>query len=184
MLAPLLLQTKRLRIKDLELSDIAVIHTLHSLPEIDEFNTLGIPDTIDVTEKLVNEWIASRTQESRSTYVLSLRLIETQQFIGLVALNLGKPNYKTAEIWFKVHKDFWNKGYTTEAVTQLLDFGFNQLQLHRIEAGCATENIASAKVLEKVGMIREGMKRKKLPIRGAWKDNYFYGILEEDFKNK
>ena len=50
-----------------------------------------------------------------------------------------------------------------------------------MEAGCAVENIASSKVLEKVGMTREGMKRKKLPIRGQWKDNYFYGILEEDF---
>jgi [ribosomal protein S5]-alanine N-acetyltransferase len=176
------LQTKRLQIKDLELSDIDVIHDLHSLPETDEFNTLGVPETIDITEKLVKEWIENQTQEPRSAYVLTLRLVETQKFIGLVALNLGKPNYKTAEIWFKVHKDFWNKGYTTEAVIQLLDFGFNKLQLHRIEAGCATENIASAKVLEKVGMTQEGMKRKKLPIRGAWKDNYFYAMLEEDFK--
>lgn len=62
-----------------------------------------------------------------------------------------------------------------------MDFGFNDLKLHRIEAGCAVENIASSKVLEKVGMTKEGMKRKKLPIRGEWKDNYLYAILEEDF---
>jgi [ribosomal protein S5]-alanine N-acetyltransferase len=55
------------------------------------------------------------------------------------------------------------------------------LRLHRIEAGCAVENIPSIKVLEKAGMTREGLKRKKLPIRGEWKDNYFYAILEEDF---
>ena len=68
-----------------------------------------------------------------------------------------------------------------EALNKLLDFGFNDMRLHRIEAGCAVENIASSKVLEKVGMTKEGMKRKKLPIRGEWKDNYFYAILEEDF---
>jgi [ribosomal protein S5]-alanine N-acetyltransferase len=56
------------------------------------------------------------------------------------------------------------------------------LKLHRIEAGCAVENVASVSVLEKVGMTREGMKRKKLPIRGEWKDNYFFGMLEEDFQ--
>jgi ribosomal-protein-alanine N-acetyltransferase len=99
-------------------------------------------------------------------------------------LNLGKVNYRTTEVWFKIHKDFWRKGYTTEALTKLLDFGFNDLKLHRIESGCAVENIASSKVLEKAGMKREGMKRKKLPIRGEWKDNYFYGILEEDFNKK
>jgi ribosomal-protein-alanine N-acetyltransferase len=62
-----------------------------------------------------------------------------------------------------------------------LEFGFIDLKLHRIEAGCAVENIASTKTLEKVGFVREGMKRKKLPIRGEWKDNYVYGILEEEF---
>jgi [ribosomal protein S5]-alanine N-acetyltransferase len=180
----ILLQTKSLYIRDITLTDIAAIHALHSLPETDKFNTLGIPDTIEVTEKLVEEWINFQNHNPRNTYVLALTNVETQAFIGLIALNLGKPNYKTAEIWFKIHKDFWNRGYTTEGVMELLNFGFNDLQLHRIEAGCAAENIASAKVLEKVGMIREGMKRKKLPIRGEWKDNYFYAILEEDFLNK
>jgi len=63
-----------------------------------------------------------------------------------------------------------------------LEYGFIDLKLHRIEACCAVENIASSKTLEKAGFKRECMKRKKLPIRGVWKDNYFYGILEEDFK--
>ena len=84
-------------------------------------------------------------------------------------------------MWFKVHKDFWNKGYTTEALIALLNFAFGEMKLHRIEEGCAVENIASARVLEKAGMIREGMKRKKLPIRGEWKDNFFYGLLREEF---
>jgi [ribosomal protein S5]-alanine N-acetyltransferase len=178
---PLLLQTKRLRINDIALTDIASIHVLHSLPETDEFNTLGIPDAIEVTEKLVREWVMAQTQNPRTTYVFAVTIKATRTFIGLIALNIGKSHYKTAEVWFKIHKDFWNKGYTTEAVIQLLDFGFNNLHLHRIEAGCATENLASIKVLEKIGMKREGMKRKKLPIRGEWKDNYFYAILEEDY---
>ena len=49
---------------------------------------------------------------------------------------------------------------------------------------CAVDNITSIKVLEKVGMTREEKKRKKLPIRGEWKDNYFYAILDEDFCTK
>jgi len=52
--------------------------------------------------------------------------------------------------------------------------------LHRIEAGVATQNLNSIKLLEKVGMTREGMYRKILPIRGEWVDNYSYAILEED----
>lgn len=63
----------------------------------------------------------------------------------------------------------------------VLDFYFNQLKLHRITAGCATENIASAKVIEKSGFLREAHGRKILPIRGQWFDNYEYAILEEDY---
>lgn len=176
------LQTDRLVIRELSLMDIDSIHELHSLPEIDDFNTLGIPETTKTTEKIVTEWLTEQKQNPRTSYIFCVDHVNTQQFIGLTALNLGKQNYRTAEVWYKIHLNHWRKGYATEALTKLLDFGFNELKLHRIEVGCAVENIASSKVLEKVGMTKEGMKRKKLPIRGEWKDNYFYAILEEDFK--
>lgn len=179
--SPIMLRTKRLTIRELNIDDIDNVHTLHSLPETDEFNTLGIPESIQTTEKILNEWISQQKQEPRISYIFGIDKTDDNHFIGLIALNLGKVNYRTGEVWFKIHKDHWRKGYTKEALACLLDFGFNNLNLHRIEAGCAVENIASSKTLEKAGFTREGMKRKKLPIRGEWKDNYFYGILEEDF---
>ncbi len=177
-----MLKTKRLNIRELIFADIDNVHKLHSLPETDEFNTLGIPENIQTTENIVNEWLIIQKQEPRNSYIFCIDKNDNSEFIGLIAINLGKVNYKTAEVWFKIHKNHWRQGYTTEALTRILKYGFNDLKLHRIEAGCAVENVASSKVLEKVGMTREGMKRKKLPIRGQWKDNYFYGILEEDFK--
>jgi RimJ/RimL family protein N-acetyltransferase len=156
-------------------------HQLHSLPETDEFNTLGIPDTIQTTEFLIIEWIEQQKAIPRMSYIFCIKLIETNQFIGLIALNLGKINFKIAEVWYKIHPAYWRQGYTTEALRKFLEFGFFSLGLHRIEAGSAVENIASIKVLEKVGMTREGCKRQILPIRGRWVDNYFYSILETDF---
>ena len=176
-----MLKTKRLYIRELTNADIHNVHELHSLPETDEFNTLGIPENIQTTEKILTEWLTLQKQEPRNSYIFCIDKDEDNSFVGLIAMNLGKANYKTAEVWFKIHKDHWRQGYTTEALTRLLDFGFKDLKLHRIEAGCAVENIASRKTIEKAGFTREGMKRKKLPIRGEWKDNYFYGILEEDF---
>jgi ribosomal-protein-alanine N-acetyltransferase len=76
---------------------------------------------------------------------------------------------------------YWGKGYITEAASMVLDFGFRKLLLHRIEAGVAIDNVASIKVLEKIGMHNEGIRRKILPIRGEWKDNFHYALLEEDF---
>lgn len=174
-------KTKRLHVRELRDDDLNNIHNLHLLPKTDEYNTLGIPETRHTTEKIVEEWKVLQKQDPRNSYIFCIEKKEDNEFIGLIALNLGKLNYETAEVWFKIHKDHWRKAYTSEALTRLLEFGFHDLRLHRIEAGCAVENIASIKTLEKVGFTREGMKRKKLPIRGEWKDNYFYGILEEDF---
>ena len=177
------LKTDRLNFREVSIDDIKNIHELHSLPETDKFNTLGIPETIQDTEGIINEWLVGQHTKPQTSYIFCLDLVDTNQFIGLIALNIGKPNYKTAEVWYKIHVDHWRQGYATEALTKLLDFSFDELKLHRIEAGCAVENIASNKVLEKVGLKKEGMKRKKLPIRGEWKDNYFYAILDEDFYN-
>lgn len=178
-----MLETSRLNLKEITLSELNLVHELHSLPETDEFNTLGIPENIGVTEKIMTGWLANQQIEPRPAYVFSIYLKDSGQFAGLMGIKLGKLNYHTAEVWYKLHKDFWGNGYATEGLKELLAFGFNDLKLHRIEAGCAVENIGSIRVLEKAGMTREGRKRKKLPLRSGWMDNYFYAILEEDFRN-
>lgn len=176
------LQTERLILKELSFADLEEVHQLHSLPEVDEFNTLGIPETLQTTKTILREWIEQQALIPRMSYVFSVRITGTNDFIGLLALNLGKINFKIAEVWYKLHPVYWRQGYTNEALAKILKFAFSELGLHRIEAGCAIENIASIKVLEKVGMVREGSKRKVLPIRGEWVDNYFYSILETDFR--
>lgn len=176
------LQTDRLKMKELSLTLLDDIHQLHLLPQIDEFNTLGIPVTLESTQFLLTSWIEQQKAIPRMSYIFCIELKETNQFVGLIALNLGKLNYRLAETWYKIHPDYWKKGYATEALKKLLEFGFINLQLHRIEAGCAVENGASVKVLENAGMVKEGRKRKILPIRGTWVDNYFYAILETDFE--
>ncbi len=175
-------QTKRLTLREVSLADLNAIHEMLSLPETDQFNTLGIPQTTDVTAELVMGWLEENRKPERKSYVFSIEITGKHQFIGLIALYIGKPRYKKGEVWFKVHSSYWNKGYTTEALQQILQFSFRELNLHRLEAGCAVENIASKRVLEKVGMIQEGLLRKNLPIRGQWVDNYKFAMLETDFE--
>ncbi len=62
-------------------------------------------------------------------------------------MTLGKINFKIAEVLYKIFPDYWRQGFATEALTQVLKFSFTDLGLHRIEAGCAVENIASIKVV-------------------------------------
>jgi [ribosomal protein S5]-alanine N-acetyltransferase len=175
------LKSERLNLRPINLSDLNNIHQLHSLPETDEFNTLGIPENIEETKAILDQWISENHKEKNQIYTFVIEF--QQQFVGLITLNLGKENYKNAEIWYKLHTNFWNKGFATEALKTLINFAFNDLKLHRVTAGCAVENIGSIRVLEKVGMTLEGRKRQILPLKTGWSDNFEYAILETDFIN-
>ena len=172
-----MIKTKRLNIIDLKPNDVMDIHRLHSLDEVNQFNTINLPIHISETEKLLSNVL---DENNNSSLGWSIRLQDDNTFIGEIGMNLSSPKFKMAEIYYSILPKYWGKGYTTEAVRGIILFCFNTLQLHRIEAGVATENLASIRVLEKVGMTREGRKRKVLPIRGEWVDNFHYAILDED----
>jgi len=175
------MESERLVFKLIEEADLPNIHLLHSLPETDRYNTLGMPKDIDSTKKIIMPWIEQHSIDPITNYTIAIRTKDQDEFIGLLGLKLNSPKTKRAEIWYKIHKDYWSKGLGTEAVNGIIDFCFGKLDLHRVEAGCAVDNIASIKVLEKVGMIREGRKRKVLPLVTGWSDNFEYAILLEDW---
>lgn len=174
------LKTNRLNLRPVAATDLVAIHELHALKETDEFNTLGIPEHLNETELIVEKWILENDKRLTTGYTFAVELRNGNQMIGLIGINLGKVKYKNAEVWFKLHKNHWNKGYATESLKQLLHFGFNELHLHRIEAGCAIGNIGSISVLEKAGMLREAHTRKLLPLKSGWSDHYGYAILSTD----
>ena len=173
--------TDRLTLKTLTWDDLEDVHALNSYPEVDKFNTLGIPEDLDTTREIIRGMMESH--RSRESYVWSIRLKHDDTFIGEAGMGLSVKRYKRAELFYNLLPAYWGKGFATETVKRLVRFGFEDLKLHRIEAGVATENVRSIRVLEKAGMLREGMRRKILPIRGEWKDNYHYAILEEDSRN-
>lgn len=174
------LLSQRMLLREVVPTDLNQIHHLNLLPEVDRYNTLGLPTDITVTTKIVNDSISQQLLSPRVKYVFYLETT-SKDFVGTAGINMGKPKFKNAEFWYKLHPDHWNKGYATEVVQTLLAFCFNELKLHRITAGCATQNTASIKVLEKCGFIKEAHHRKILPIRGEWVDNYEFAILEEDY---
>jgi [ribosomal protein S5]-alanine N-acetyltransferase len=175
-----IIKSARLTLTNISMNDLEDLHLLNSEPLVDQYNTLGIPKDLEETKELILNRVACNETIPRTRYILRVAN-ETQHFIGMAGINFGKPKYFNAEIWYRFHPNFWNKGYATEAVTALLDFGFNELKLHRIEAGVVIENTASIHVLEKTGFLREGQHRKLIPIRGEWKDNFSYAILDTDF---
>ena len=174
------LDTLRLHLRPVSQNDLEAVHELHSLPETDLYNTLGIPENIQVTQRIVDRFVNDNTAHPRMNYFFVVLLRQTGQFIGLAALKLSEAKYNNGEIWYKLHRNYWGQGYATEAVKALVHLGIHDLGLHRLEAGCAVKNVGSARVLEKAGMLREGRKRKHLPLKSGWSDCFEYALLKED----
>jgi len=176
------LETDRLQLQEISWDDLDQLHKLHSIPEIDEYNTLGVPSSVEETKKIMGREIEAQMNVKRSSYTWKIELIEGKHFIGLAGMTLSNDKFRLGEIYYKLDPQFWGKGYATEVANKLISTGFEEFDLHKVEAGVAVGNERSIKVLEKAGMKREGLRRKILPIRGEWVDNYHYAIVENDLQ--
>lgn len=173
--------TERLKLRLVEMADLEAIHVLHQMAETDQYNTLGIPKDLEETNIIVDGWITDHQKRTIKNYTFTIEL-EKGGFIGLISLKLSSSKFKSAEVWYKINVEQWNKGYATEAIKAVIGFAFGKLKLHRINAGCAVENLGSIRVLEKAGMTEEGRSRQILPLVTGWMDSFQYAILEEEWK--
>ena len=160
--------------------DVDAIHRLHLCEEVERFNTIGLPRHTGDTLAVLLAAIEDRELKERTTYGWTVWTAPESTFVGEAGMNLSADRFRQGEVHYSLLPDHWGQGYGTEVVKRLISFGFEDLGLHRIQAGVATENLRSIKVLEKAGMTCEGIRRKILPIRGEWKDNFQYAIVEDD----
>lgn len=182
MIINLTLESKRLTLRTFSENDVSNVHEMLLRPESTVFNPTTYSEDKNETIKLINTWQRESEQgKDRKKFTFLIEDTVNHTFVGIIGIDIIKLHYKNAEVWFKLSPETWGKGYGTEALGRIIQFGFEDLNLHRIEAGCAVDNIASYKVMEKSGMIREAHRRKLLPLKNGWSDNYEYAILEEDY---
>lgn len=105
----------------------------------------------------------------------------TSVVIGACNLTIHSQRFRSGEIGYFIHPDYWRQGYATEAAQRLLRFGFGPLGLHRIIGQCDPRNTASAHLLERIGMRYEGHLRHTMLIRDGWRDALLYSLLEQEW---
>ncbi|MBU1820057.1 MAG: GNAT family N-acetyltransferase [Bacteroidetes bacterium] len=173
--------TERLLLKEMTWDDINIIHRLHQIEEVAEFNTIGIPRHTGDTLEVMLSALEDQHMKIRQHFGWTVWTKDTEEFVGEGGMHLSADRFRRGEIHYSLMPEHWHKGYATELVKCLIRFGFTELTLHRIQAGVAVGNGRSIHVLEKAGMTREGLRRKNLPLREGWQDSYQYAILEDDF---
>jgi RimJ/RimL family protein N-acetyltransferase len=172
------INTKRLVLREFTREDFEAVHHYGSDPSVVKFMQWG-PNTRLETRQFIERSIQSQVVQPRTSYNLAIEMED--QVIGGCGLTIHSISDKRAEIGYCIRREDWGKGVGTEVAAGLLNFGFVELKMHRIEAKCDPDNIASYKVMEKNGMRREGILREEKKIRGEWRDSYIYSILENDW---
>ena len=175
----ILLTTDRLELREFGEEDWQTVHAYATDLEVTRFMEWG-PNTEQETQDFIRKAIDNRKSQPRRRYELAISLRGKDQLIGGCGLAVSDPKSRKGWIGYCLNRQYWKQGFGTEAARALVDFGFERLNLHRVFATCDSGNRASSRVLEKIGLKREGLLREEKWVKERWKNSLVYGILEDE----
>jgi [ribosomal protein S5]-alanine N-acetyltransferase len=172
------LTTPRLVLRPFSLADATVLQKLVGEKEIAE-NTLTIPHPY--LDGMAEAWINTHAPGWQRAEQAVFAITEPNEgLIGVIDIRI-KPEHKRAEVGYWIGIPFWGRGYASEALEAIIEFGFKQLDLNRIHADHFVRNPASGRVMEKAGMKYEGRFREHILKWGKFEDLATYSILRSEY---
>ncbi|HEV7217114.1 MAG TPA: GNAT family protein [Chloroflexota bacterium] len=173
------LQTPRLLLRTIRLSDSADIFAYASDPAVARYTTWPPHPTVAATEAFVRELLQRYADGLVSPWGIVHRA--SGKMIGTCGFAYVMAWHGRGEIAYALSRSHWGQGLMPEAVRAVLAFGFETLRLNRIEARCEVENAASERVMQKVGMQLEGVLRQHAQVLGRYRDLKLYSILRDEW---
>ena len=175
------LETERLALRPFAPTDAKRVQELAGERDVAS-RTLNIP--YPYPDGAAEQWIATHAEAFRQGALLALGITPRSDgsLVGAISLASVNKTHARAELGYWVGRPCWNKGYCTEAARALIEYGFTHLNLNRIEATHLVWNPASGRVMQKLGMTREGLLRQYVSNRGTREDVIMYSILRREFE--
>jgi RimJ/RimL family protein N-acetyltransferase len=172
------LTTRRLVLRPFTLADAPEVNRLVGDRRIAD-TTLNIPHPYD--EAMAEAWIGAHAEAAERGESVTLAIAEKDgSLVGAVALAIARAQQR-AELGYWIAVPHWGRGYATEAAAAMVDYAFGTLGLRRVVAHCLTRNVGSARVMEKVGMQREGTLRAHVMKWDVPEDVALYAILRDEW---
>jgi RimJ/RimL family protein N-acetyltransferase len=173
--------TPRLRLRPFSLDDAPALARLCADRDV-VATTLTLPHPYQLSD--ATNWISKHPAEFDADVgvALALTMRDVGILVGSIGLRIDRPHQR-AEMGYLIGKGYWGRGYCTEAARATLAYGFRELGLHRIEANHFSNNPASGRVMRKLGMKPEGLRRHHVFRWGEFLDLVEYGILSQDFES-
>jgi len=177
----LILETPRLILRPFQDSDLEPFVAYRSDPEVARYQGWDMPYSVDKAIEFIAEMKLAQPVLQARWYQLAIELKQGAPLIGDCAFHALANDARQAEIGFTLARSYQGQGYATEAVTRLLDYLFRDLGLHRVVASCDIDNLASARLLERVGMRGEAHFVENIWFKGAWGSEYLYALLQREW---
>ncbi len=175
------MESERLLLRDYRWEDWEAVWRYNANEDFWRFIPIP-PQTEETTKDFIAQVIEQQHQNPRVHYSLAVVEKAGTRLVGGVRLSITSEHHREGSLGYAFDPAVWGQGYATEAVGRVLVEGFRHIGLHRIHAVCDPENRGSARVMEKLGMTREGCLRSNLLLRGQWRDSLIYSILEQEFR--
>ncbi|MBP6178042.1 MAG: GNAT family N-acetyltransferase [Anaerolineales bacterium] len=170
-----LLSTPNLILRDLRLTDLDDLYEYASDPEIDHYTPWDHYKNIEEARENLNDFLEAYEKHGFWAWGIEHRV--DKKLIGII--NINKPGYnRKVEVGYTIARKYWGQGLATEALQVLIQYGFEKLDVARIEAVILPENKASSKVLLKAGMKFEGLLRSYQVWKGKPSDLEMYAIVK------
>ena len=173
------LHTERLILRKMRLEDAEDLFEYTSDPEVAKYVTWEPHKSIEDSINFLNSVLTKYNKKEVSEWGIVYK--ENNKLIGTCGYGLWVPKHSLAEIAYAMGREYWGKGLMTEAIKEVIRFGFEKMDLNKIYARCFVENIGSYKVLEKAGMKFEGILREQMFIKGRFRDLKLYSILRREY---
>ncbi len=172
------LETDRLILRPLRMSDARDLFAYASDPQVSRHVLWDTHANMRDSRQFLRAAIRQYRRGQPASFAIELKA--SGRMIGTIGFMWINVEYKSAEVGYSLSREYWNQGITTEALRQVVDFGFQTLRLNRIEAQHETDNPASGRVMVHAGMQYEGRLRQRLKNKGRYVDVDLYAILRGD----
>jgi RimJ/RimL family protein N-acetyltransferase len=177
--AVLILCSERLRLRRFELADAPALAAYRSDPAVARYQGFDAPFPLAAARAFVDD-LSRADATSPGWFQWAIERLDQPGLIGDIGVNLYEDR-RQAAIGYTLDPAFQRRGYATEAVGRLLEHLFEERGLRRVSAWCDTRNVASVRLLERLGFRREGHLRGSTFDKGEWSDDYVYGMLADEW---
>jgi [ribosomal protein S5]-alanine N-acetyltransferase len=176
------LETERLILRKMTLNDVEAVFAYASDPEVSRYTLWETHRSIEDSRAFLTLTIQKYENGSEPDWGIVYK--GNGCLVGVCGLVNWEAEHARAEVGFVLSREYWGHGFMPEAVRAMFRFGFERMNLNRIEARCIAENAASARVMEKAGMAYEGTLRQREYIKGDYRDIKLYAILRKEFPGR